>query len=268
MKKLLLAIAVGLVLSACASTGTVDKDEQITQNWTVQRLYSEAREELNGGNYTRAEKLYEILQARFPYGAYAEEAQLETAYAYYKDDEQPKALAAIEKFQRLYPKHPNMDYALYLKALIQLNEDQSFVSKIAKQSWSDRDPEANREAYATFAELVQNYPDSKYANDARDKMQKLLDALSGNQLAIARYYMKRGAWLAAIGRAQTIVEQYQNTPNVEEALAIMMLAYQKLHETQLSNDVRRVLTQNFPDSPYLTKSWTDTNTIPWWRYWK
>ena len=221
-------MAVGLTLSACASTGAVDKDEQITQKWTVQRLYTEAREELNNGNYTRAEKLYEILQARYPYGAYAEEAQLDTAYAYYKDAEPEKALAKIEQFQRTHPQHPNMDYALYLKALVQLNEDQSFVSKIAKQDWSDRDPKANREAYNTFAQLIQYYPNSKYAADAQNKMQKLLDALSGNQLSVARYYMKRGAWLAAIGRAQTVISQYQNTPNVEEALAIMIEAYQKL----------------------------------------
>lgn len=263
-----MAVAVGLALSACASTGAVDKDEQITQDWSVQRLYNEARDELNNGNYTRSEKLYEILQARYPYGPYAESAQLDTAYAYYKDAEPEKALAAIEQFQRIYPQHPNMDYALYLKALIQLNEDQSFVSKIAKQDWSDRDPKANQQAYTTFNQLVTIFPDSKYAADARDKMQKLLDALSGNELSVARYYMKRGAWLAAIGRAQTIVSQFQNTPNVEEALAIMTEAYQKLGEQKLSEDTRRVLAQNFPQSPYLSRAWKDTNEIPWWRYWK
>ena len=268
MKNLFLAVALGLLLSACASTSTVDKDSQITQDWSVQRLYNEAHDELMHRNYTHAEKLYEILQARFPYGSYAEQAQLDTAYAYYKDDENDKALAAIEQFQRLYPQHPNMDYALYLKALIQLNEDKSFVSKLAKQDWSDRDPKANREAYATFALLVQYFPQSKYADDARAKMQKLLDALGGNELSVARYYMKRGAWLAAVGRAQTVISQFQNTPNVEEALAIMVSAYANLGEQKLSDDAKRVLAQNFPNSPYLQKPWQDHNTIPWWRYWK
>ena len=261
-------MALGLLLTACASTSTVDKDSQITQDWSVQRLYKEAHGELMHHNYTRAEKLYEILQARFPYGAYAEQAQLDTAYAYYKDSENDRALAAIEQFQRLYPKHTNMDYALYLKALIQLNEDKSFVSKLAKQDWSDRDPKANREAYLTFAELVERFPNSKYATDAREKMQKLLNALAGHELSVARYYMKRGAWLAAAGRAQTIISQYQNTPNVEEALAIMVAAYKKLNEQKLSNDAKRVLAQNFPNSPYLQKTWHNQNEIPWWRYWK
>ncbi|MCO6504665.1 MAG: outer membrane protein assembly factor BamD [Snodgrassella sp.] len=268
MKNLFLAVALGLLLTACASTSTVDKDSQTTQNWSVQRLYTEAHDELMHHNYTHAEKLYEILQARFPYGAYAEQAQLDTAYAYYKDSEPEKALAAIEQFQRLYPKHTNMDYALYLKALIQLNEDKSLVSKIAKQDWSDRDPKANREAYTTFAELLERFPNSKYVNDAREKMQKLLNALAGHELSVARYYMKRGAWLAAVGRAQTIISEYQNTPNVEEALAIMVSAYQNLGEQQLSDDAKRVLVQNFPNSPYRQMPWRDRNDIPWWRYWK
>lgn len=261
-------MALGLLLTACANTSTVDKDAQLTQNWPVQRLYKEAHDELMHRNYTHAQKLYEILQARFPYGSYAEQAQLDTAYAYYKDDENDKALVAIEQFQRLYPKHPNTDYALYLKALIQLNEDKTFVSKLSKQNWSERDPKANREAYNTFAELLDHFPNSKYADDARDKMQKLLDALAGHELSVARYYMKRGAWLAAVGRAQTIISQYQNTPNVEEALAIMITAYQKLGEQKLSDDAKRVLIQNFPSSPYLQKNWQDNNAIPWWRYWK
>lgn len=268
MKNLFLAVALGLLLTACASTSTVDKDSQITQDWSVQRLYKEAHDELMHHNYTRAEKLYEILQARFPYGSHAEQAQLDTAYAYYKDNEPEKALAAINQFVRLYPKHANMDYALYLKALIQLNEDKSFVSKIAKQDWSDRDPKANREAYATFAELVDRFPNSKYTSDARDKMQKLLNALAGHELSVARYYMKRGAWLAAAGRAQIIISQYQNTPNVEESLAILVAAYQNLGEQKLSDDAKRVLGQNFPNSPYLQNPWRDHNDIPWWRYWK
>ncbi len=259
-------MGLGLALSACSSTGTVDKDTQITQDWSVQRLYNEAHDELNSGNYNRAEKLYEILQSRFPFGPYAEQAQLDTAYAYYKDDEPEKALAAIAQFQQTYPQHPNMDYALYLKALVQLNEDKSFVNRMVKQDWADRDPKANREAYATFAELVKTYPNSKYAADATEKMQTLVNALSGNQMAIARYYMKRGAYLAAANRAQEIVAQYQNTPNVEEALAIMVTAYDKLNQPQLSRDAQRVLAQNFPNSPYLTKVW-QVNDLPWWKFW-
>ncbi|MFD1245951.1 outer membrane protein assembly factor BamD [Paralysiella testudinis] len=265
MKKFLLMAGLAVALSACSSTGTVDKDAQITQSWSVERLYAEAHDELNSNNYNRAIKLYEILQSRYPYGRFAQQAQLDTAYAYYKDDEPEKALAAIERFERMHPQHPNMDYALYLKALVLLNEDKSFVNKLAAQDWSDRDPKANRESYAAFAELVQRYPDSKYAADAAEHMQKLVDALGGNEMAVARYYMNRGAYLAAINRAQSVVQHYQNTPFVEEALAMTVVAYQHLDKPQLSEDTQRVLAQNFPNSPYLQKPWQAKKSA-WWRY--
>ncbi|MDO5640729.1 MAG: outer membrane protein assembly factor BamD [Neisseria sp.] len=267
MKKILLVVALGLALNGCANTGTVDKDAQMTQDWTVDRLYAEAHDDLNSNNYTRAVKLYEILESRFPNGRYAQQAQLDTAYAYYKDDEPEKALAAIERFQRLYPQHPNMDYALYLKGLVLFNEDQSFLNKLASQDWSDRDPKANRDAYHAFAQLVERYPNSQYTPDATERMTKLVDALGGNEISVARYYMNRGAYLAAANRAQKVVEQYQNTRFVEEALAIMELAYNRMGKQQLANDTRRILAQNFPSSPYLQTPWRG-NAMPWWRYWK
>ena len=265
MKKILLVVSLGLALSACANKGTVDKDAQITQDWTVEKLYAEAQDELNSANYTRAVKLYEILESRFPNGRYAQQSQLDTAYAYYKDEEPAKALAAIERFQRYYPRHQNMDYALYLKGLILFNEDKSFLNKLASQDWSDRDPKANRDAYRAFAELVQLYPNSKYVPDATARMVKLVDALGGNEMSVARYYMKRGAYVAAANRAQKIISQYQNTRYVEEALAIMELAYQKLEKPELAADTHRILESNFPKSPYLQQSWR-SDDIPWWRY--
>ena len=182
MKKILLTVSLGLALSACATKGTVDKDAQITQDWSVEKLYAEAQDELNSSNYTRAVKLYEILESRFPTSRHAQQSQLDTAYAYYKDDEKDKALAAIDRFRRLHPQHPNMDYALYLRGLVLFNEDQSFLNKLASQDWSDRDPKANREAYQAFAELVQRFPNSKYAADATARMIKLVDALGGNEM--------------------------------------------------------------------------------------
>ncbi len=267
MKKILLVVSLGLALSACANKGTIDKDAQITQDWSVEKLYAEAQDELNSNNYTRAVKLYEILESRFPNGRYAQQSQLDTAYAYYKDDELEKALAAIARFQRHHPQHPNMDYALYLKGLVLFNEDQSFLNKLASQDWSDRDPKANRDAYQAFAELVQRYPNSKYAADATERMAKLVDALGGNEMSVARYYMKRGAYVAAVNRAQKIVARYQNTRYVEEALAMMELAYKKLDKPQLAADTRRVLETNFPQSPFLQHEWR-SDDMPWWRYWR
>ena len=268
MKKILLVVSLSLALGACASNkGTVDKEAQITEDWTVNQLYTEAQDELNSNNYTRAIKLYELLTSRFPNDIYSQQALLDTAYAHYKDDEQEKALAAVERFQRMHPQHPSMDYALYLKGLILFNEDQSFLNKLASQDWSDRDPKANEEAYQAFSDVVRRFPDSKYAADSSVRMAKLVEALGGNQMAVARYYMKRGAYLAAANRAQKIVSEYQNTIFVEESLAIMELAYQRLEQPKLAEDTRRILQQNFPDSPYLTKSW-ESEGMPWWRYWK
>ena len=160
-----------------------------------------------------------------------------------------------------------MDYALYLKGLVLFNEDQSFLNKLASQDWSDRDPKANRDAYQAFAELVQRYPNSKYAADATERMAKLVDALGGNEISVARYYMKRGAYVAAANRAQKIVSRYQNTRYVEEALAMMELAYKKLDKPQLAADTRRVLETNFPQSPFLQHEWR-SDDMPWWRYWR
>lgn len=268
MKKILLVVALGIALGGCAANkGTSDKDAQITQDWPVEKLYAEAQDELNSSNYTRAVKLYELLESRFPQGRYAQQAQLDTAYAYYKDEEREKALAAVERFQRLHPQHPNMDYALYLKGLILFNEDKSFLTKLASQDWSDRDPKANREAYQAFAELVQRYPQSKYAEEASKQMEKLVDALAGNEISVARYYAKRGAHLAAANRAQNIITGFQNTRFTEEALAIMEVSYRKMNRQQLADDTRRILQQNFPQSPYLQQEWR-SDDAPWWRYWK
>lgn len=267
MKNFLLVIAVAAALSACANTSTVDKEAQKTQNWTIDQLYNEARNELNGNNYTRAVSLYELLRSREPDGRYVEQASIETAYAHYKNEEKEKALAAIARFQQQFPASVDMDYALYLKGLILFDEDQSFLNRLASQDWSDRDPAANRKAFYAFEELVQKYPNSKYAEDSRKRMSQLVDALGGHEIAIARYYAKRGAWIAANNRAQRVIEKFQNTRYVEEALAIMVFSYKKMDKPQLADDVQRVLQQNFPQSPYLQKDWV-ADDMPWWRYWK
>lgn len=267
MKKFLLTLSVAVALSACAANSTIDKDALKTQDWTTDQLYSEARNELNGNNYSRAIKLYELLRSREPDGRYAEQASIETAYAYYKNEEKEKALAAIARFQQHFPTSMDADYAMYLKGLVLFDEDQSFLNRLASQDWSDRDPAANRKAFYAFEELVKKYPNSKYAEDSRRRMSQLVDALGGHEIAIARYYAKRGAWLAANNRAQRVIEKFQNTRYVEEALAIMEFSYNQMNKPQLAQDTRRVLQQNFPKSPYLQQNWK-ANDMPWWRYWK
>lgn len=237
------------------------------QNWSADQIYSEARSELDAGNYTRAVALYELLRARQPEGRYTEQSLLDSAYAHYKDEEPAKALNHLARFEQNFPASRDMDYALYLRGLILFAEDQSFLNKLASQDWSDRDPQANRLAYQQFEQLVRLYPQSKYAEDATRRMAQLVDAMGGHEMAIAQYYAKRGAHLAANNRAQRVIAQYQNTRHVEEALAIMAFTYDKMGNTQLRDDTNRVLQANFPNSPYLHKEWTP-NEMPWWRYWK
>lgn len=268
MKKIIAASIVMAILSACATpNATVSKDAQMSKDWSNDRLYSEARNALNSGNYSHANALYGVLRARQPDGRYTEQSLLDSAYAHYKNEEMPQALALLSRFERNYPASVDMDYALYLKGLIFFAEDQSFLRKLASQDWSDRDPEANRRAFRVFEQLVNRFPQSKYAEDSRHRMAQLVDALGGHEIAIARYYAKRHAYVAANNRAQRVLQQYQNTRYVEEALAIMIFSYEKMGNTQLADDTRRVLQQNFANSPYLAKPW-QPDDIPWWRWWK
>lgn len=261
-------VSVAAALSACAGNkSTVSREARETQSWSNDQLYREARTELDSGNYSRASALYEQLRARQPEGRFTEQSLLETAYAHYKNEEKAQAQAALARYFQNYPAGIDMDYALYLKGLILFDEDQSFLRKLASQDWADRDPQANREAYRAFAELVDRFPQSKYAEDAKNRMSQLVDALGGHEIAIARYYAKRGAFVAANNRAQAVVQNFQNTRYVEEALAIMAYSYGKLGNDQLKADTERVLQSNFPQSPYLQKAWT-ADDMPWWRYWK
>ncbi|HNX70788.1 outer membrane protein assembly factor BamD [Rivihabitans pingtungensis] len=264
MKKIVAAMLMTAGLVACSSTkGPADE----TRGWPIERLYGEARDELNSGNYTRAVQLYETLEARFPYGRYAQQAQMDLAYAHYKDKESQMALAACDRFIKLHPAHANLDYIYYLKGLIHFNEDESLLTRWTGQDLSERDPRAGREAFQAFGELIKRFPDSQYADDARKKMIILVDALAANEMHVARYYMKRKAYLAAANRAQAAIREFSNTPYVEEALALMATAYTELDLKPLADDSRRVLAQNYPNSRYLKTPWVYQD-MPWYQFWR
>ncbi|NWK79790.1 MULTISPECIES: outer membrane protein assembly factor BamD [unclassified Aquitalea] len=263
MKRYVVAAMLVMGLAGCATTETYDE----TRGWTVEKLYSEARDELNSGNYTRAVKLYETLEARYPYGRYAQQAEMDLAYTHYKDNEPELAVAAADRFIKLHPAHPNVDYVYYLKGLVYYNDDQGMLSKWAGQDMSERDPKAARESFLAFRELTTRFPNSKYSADALEKMNRLVDALGGGEMHVARYYMKRGAYLAAANRAQNVVKEYSNTKYPEEALALMSVAYDKLGMTKLGDDAKRVLALNYPKSAYLTQPW-QVEEMPWWKVWK
>jgi outer membrane protein assembly factor BamD len=258
----LAALLLNLGLSGC---GLLPEVADETTGWSAQRLYSEAKDNLNDGDYEKAVKLYETLEARYPYGRYAQQAQLEVAYAYYKDQEPISAIAACDRFIKLHPNHPNVDYAYYLKGLANFTEEQGLLSQFSNQDMSERDPKAARESFASFKELVTRFPDSKYAEDSRARMKYLVNALSSHEIHVAKYYLKREAYLAAVNRAQNVVVNYPETPAIEEALAIMAVAYDKLGIKDLRDDALRVLKLNYPNSKFVQG--VETNGKAWWKLW-
>ncbi len=255
-------LAVTLTLGGCGLLPEV-KDE--TAGWSAQKLYSEAKDNLNDGNYERAVKLFETLESRYPFGRYAQQAQLEVAYAYYKDNEPISAIAACDRFIKLHPNHPNVDYAYYLKGLANFNDDLGMLGNLVEQDMSERDPQAARDAFLSFKELVTRFPDSKYAADSRARMTYLVNALAGNEVHVAKYYMKRKAWVAAANRAREVVKTYPDAPALEEALAIMVVSYDKMGLTGLRDDTQRVMALNFPNSKYTQG--VNLDERPWYSFW-
>jgi len=235
-----------LLLAACSFT---DKYDPAT--WSAAKLYREAKDALDSGGYEQAIKLYETLEARYPYGRYSQQAQLETAYAYYKQNEPAPAVAAADRFIKLHPNHLNVDYAYYLKGLIYFNEDMGLLGRLSRQDRTERDPKALRESFDAFKDLVQRFPESKYTPEARERMRYLVNALAFHEVHVARYYMKRGAYVAAVNRAQYALKNYPQAPAQEEALLTMVQAYDALDMPELRNDAERILRRNFPNSAHL-----------------
>jgi outer membrane protein assembly factor BamD len=250
------------LLGAC---GLFPGDVDETRGWSAARLNSEARQNLDGRDYERAVKLYEKLEARFPYGRYAQQAQMEIAYAYYKDNEIESAVAAADRFIKLHPNHPNVDYMYYLKGLANFNDDLGIMGFIGGQDLSERDPKAARAAFDAFKDLVQRFPESRYTPDAIQRMNYLVNALAAHEVHVARYYLTRGAYVAAANRVQYALKTYPQAPANEEGLLIMVKAYDALGMQDLRNDAERVMLKNFPDSKYLKGGVTrDTS---WWQIW-
>ncbi|MES9901073.1 MAG: outer membrane protein assembly factor BamD [Sedimenticola sp.] len=233
-----------LVLSVLSGCSLLPKEEDKTKDWSAQQFYSEASFAMSDGDYETAIKYYEGLESRFPFGRFAMQAQLDVAYAYYKNDERESSIAAADRFIKLHPRNPYVDYAYYLKGLVNFTRNLTFINRFVPTDSSQRDPGSTLDAFIDFAELVRRFPESKYATDARKRMVYLRNNLARNEIHVARYYMKRGAYLAAVNRGITVVEKYQRTPSVKEAMTIMVTAYDKLGLKQLSTDTQRVLALN------------------------
>ena len=229
-----------ILLAACAVPDLQDE----TKNWSASQFYSEAKQAMLDGEYDQAVRYYEGLQARFPFGPYATQSQIDLIYTHYKNNEPDSAIAAADRFIKLNPQNPFVDYAYYLKGLANYNRNTSLLTRLISSDPSQRDAGAALSSFNDFAELVRRYPDSKYSADARQRMLYLRSNLAKYQIHVARYYMKRGAYLAAANRANRVVTNFQRTDSVKEALEIMVDAYTRLGMTELAKDADRVLTLN------------------------
>ena len=252
-----------MLVAAC---GLLPGAQDETKGWSAQKLYKEAKDNLNSARYEEAIKLYQKLEARYPYGRFAQQAQIEIAYAYYKDNEPAQAVAAADRFIKLHPNHPNVDYAYYLRGLANFNDDLGILGYVSGQDLTERDPKAAREAFDAFKELATRYPESRYAPDAILRMNYLLNALAAHEVHVARYYMKRSAYVAAANRAQFALKTYPQAPANEEGLVILVKAYDALGMNDLRDDAERVLKRNFPNSAYLKGDPRRAST-PWWQIW-
>jgi outer membrane protein assembly factor BamD len=265
MQKKLSVLVVTCALLGLSACGLLPKGSDDSKNVSASKLYAEAREEMDGAHYEAAIKLFQKLETNYPFGTYATQAQMEIAYAHYKAQDQAEALAAVERFIKLHPNHPQVDYMYYLRGLINFNDQIGFMSFIYSQDPTERDPKATREAFAAFKELVDKFPNSKYAPDSIQRMNYLINAMASYEVHVANYYYRRGAYLASLNRAQDAVTNFPTSPAREEALFIMIRAYDKLGMFDLRDDTQRVFQANYPNSRFLGGK--GSGDAAWWKFW-
>ena len=256
-----LTLAAGLFLSGCANN---PKDP--TAGWSPEKIYSEARDEVNAGAWDKAIGYYEKLEGRAAGTVLAQQAQIDKAFAQYKTGDKILAIATLDRFIRLHPTSPAIDYAIYLKGLVNFNDNLGLFAFITRQDLSERDQKAAKDSYESFLELTQRFPNSKYSPDARLRMTHIVNSLAAYEVHVARYYASRGAHVAAINRAQQAIADYQGVPALEEALGILVSSYDAMGMIALRDDAKRVLVKNFPQSTFLLPQ-NQVKAKSWWRLW-
>ncbi|MEO2174594.1 MAG: outer membrane protein assembly factor BamD [bacterium] len=248
MRVVLAPIVCILLITACAS------DEVADIETTELKAYQSAQSSLSSGNYQDAVSKLQLLEARFPFGRFAEQSQLEIIYAYFKSAQPEAARAAADRFIRLHPQHPNVDYAYYLRGMASFEEDQNFLEQFLPIDPASRDVGAAKDSFYDFSQLIRRFPNSKYSPDAQKRMIYLRNLLAQSEINIARYYIRRGAYIAAANRGRHVFEQYQQTPSVPDALAVMVEAYHLLDMPELADEALQVLSTNYANHKSLDKS--------------
>jgi outer membrane protein assembly factor BamD len=241
--RIILLIASSFLILACGPAKEVD----VTAGWSAEKLYHSAKNELNKENYLTAIERYEILESRYPFGKYATQAQLDVGYAYFKYDELDAAIAAIDRFIKINPRHEAVEYAYYLKGLVNFNRGGSILDKVHKRDKAEHDKSILLASYNDFLLLLRRFPQSKYAADSRQRLIYLRDNLARADLKIARYYASRDAWVAASNRAKFIIQAYPGTSSIKSALEIQVMAYRQLGLDELAADTQRILDLNYKE---------------------
>jgi outer membrane protein assembly factor BamD len=254
--------ALSFVIAGCSSTPATDP----TASWSPNKIYAEAKDEANSGAYDKAIPLYEKLEGRAAGTPLAQQAQLEKAYAQYKGGEQAQAASTLDRFMKLHPASPGMDYALYLKGLVNFNDNLGLFGFISRQDLSERDQKAAKESFESFKELVTRFPDSRYAPDSRLRMNYIVNSLAQSEVNVARYYYSRGAYIAAINRAQSAISDYRDVPALEDATYILYKSYDALGMAELRDDTRRIMEKTYPKSQYMSKGFKSPDN-PWYKFW-
>lgn len=260
ISKACLSAFICLGLAACAS---VSDDK--SANWSPNKIYEEAKSEANDGAYDKAIPLYEKLEGRAAGTPLAQQAQLDKAYAQFKNGDQAQAIATIDRFLKLHPASPALDYALYLKGTVNFSDNLGFFGSYTRQDLSERDQKAAKESFEAYKELAAKFPDSKYTSDAKQRMTYIVNSLASYEVHVAKYYFSRGAYVAAINRAQIAITDYRDVPALEEAMYIVYKSYEALDIAQLRDDAKRILETSFPKSEFL--SGNKSTTRSWWKLW-
>ncbi|MBB3063020.1 outer membrane protein assembly factor BamD [Microbulbifer rhizosphaerae] len=247
--KTLWFVVLSAILVACASTDEEDEEGLPTGSRTEQAFYEAAQRQLRSSQWDLAIKNLRALEDNFPFGSYAEQAQLELIYAYYRNNQNDAAIASADRFIRLHPQHRNVDYAYYMKGLASFTEGTGLFERFLPTDMTSRDPGSARESFAYFAQLMARYPDSRYAPDAQKRMTHLRNLLARYEIHVANYYFKRGAYLAAANRGRYVVENFQQTPAIPDALAVMVQGYHMLEMPELEANALTVLRTNYPNYP-------------------
>lgn len=264
MKRLYKSSLVLLSTAIMAGCGAFKSDVDETKGWTAPQIYEAARESVREGEWKSARRYLAAVENRHPYSSYAQQSLIDLAYVNWKDDEPEQATAAIDRFLALYPNHPGTDYMLYLKGMVTFTPPSAFLTSYTGQDPSERDPRGLRQSYTAFKELVERYPESRYTDDARQRLVWLVSTIADNEANVAQYYYTRHGYIAAINRAQGVIREFSGVQAAERALYIMMKSYEALNMTEEANDAKRVLDQNFPDSKYYKQGLTaKTSWMDW-----